>query len=164
MIINLNSKLRSLSFTYDLLYRWFDGLLDSKNRRSPAESSTLNLRREAVTTLKDRAKIAATHYGATEQISTMNGAKFVMILQPTLYYKKTWTEFVIRRMKRQYGSENLMEKYRQNENEFYDAFRKIDKPFQFIDLSDIFLKTMRSFILTSAIIMIWEPKNWQRKS
>jgi len=43
-------------------------------------------------------------------------------------------------MKRKHGSENLIEKYRQNEHEFYDAFRKIKKPFQFIDLSNIFLE------------------------
>ena len=140
MIINLNSKLRSLSNTYDLLYRWFDGLLESENSRFPDESSTPNLRREAPTTLKKRAQITAAHYGAIDQISKMNGAKFVMILQPTLYYKKIWAEFEVRRMKRQYNRKDLMEKYRQNENEFYDAFRKTDKPFQFIDLSNIFLE------------------------
>jgi len=140
MIINLNSKLRSLSYTYDLLYRWFNGSSRSKKSRSSAESSTLNLRREEFTTFKKRAKITATHYAATDQISKMNGANFVMILQPTLYYKNIWTEFEVRRMKRQHGSANLIEKYRQNEHEFYDAFRKIEKPFQFIDLSNIFLE------------------------
>jgi lysophospholipase L1-like esterase len=140
MIINLNSKLRSLSYTYDLLYRWFNGSSKSKKSRSSAESSTLSLRREAFTTFKKRAKITATHYAATDQISKMNGVNFVMILQPTLYYKNIWTEFEVRRMKRQHGSANLIEKYRQNEHEFYDAFRKIEKPFQFIDLSNIFLE------------------------
>jgi len=140
MIINLNSKLRSLSYTYDLLSRRFNGSSRSKKYRSSAESSTLNLRREAFTTSKNRAKITATHYAATDQISKMNGADFVMILQPTLYYKNIWTEFEVRRMKRKHGSENLIEKYRQNEHEFYDAFRKIKKPFQFIDLSNIFLE------------------------
>jgi len=128
MIINLISKLLSLSYTYDLL------------SRGSAESSTLNLRREALTTFKNRAKITATHYAATDQISKMNGANFVMILQPTLYYKNIWTEFEVRRLKRQHGSENSIEKYRQNEHEFYEAFRKIKKPFQFIDLSNIFLE------------------------
>lgn len=128
MIINLISKLLSLSYTYDLL------------SGGSAESSTLNLRREALTTFKNRAKITATHYAATDQISKMNGANFVMILQPTLYYKNIWTEFEVRRTKRQHGSENLIEKYRQNEHEFYEAFRKIKKPFQFIDLSNIFLE------------------------
>lgn len=140
MIINLHYKLRSLSYTYDFLYRLFNGSSRSKKSRSFAESSTHNLRREAFTTLKNRAKITATHYAATDQISKMNGANFVMILQPTLYYKNIWTEFEVRRMKRQHGSENLIEKYRQNEHEFYEAFRKIKKPFQFIDLSNIFLE------------------------
>lgn len=140
MIINLNSKLLSLSYTYDLLSRWFDGSSKSKKPRSSAESSTLNLRREALTTSINRAKITATHYAATDQISKMNGANFVMILQPTLYYKNIWTEFEVGRMERKHGSENLIDKYRQNEHEFYDAFRKINKPFQFIDLSNIFLE------------------------
>ncbi len=140
MLINLTSKLRSWSHTYDLLYRWFNGSSRSKKSRSSAESSTLNLRREAFTTFKNRTKITATHYAATDQISKMNGANFVMILQPTLYYKNIWTEFEVRRMKRQHGSANLIEKYRQNEYEFYDAFRKIEKSFQFIDLSNIFLE------------------------
>jgi len=138
MIVNLSSKFRSWSYTYDLLYHCLNGLFKSKKSRSSAEWSTLNLRREAFTTLKKRAKITATHYAATDQISKMNGANFVMILQPTLYYKNIWTEFELHRINRQHGSENLIEKYRQNEHEFYDAFRKIEKPFQFIDLSNIF--------------------------
>lgn len=139
-IINLNSKLRSLSFTFDLLSRWINGSSRSKKSRSSAESSTLNLRRDALTTSKNRAKITATHYAATDQISKMNGANFVMVLQPTLYYKNIWTESEVSRMKGKYDSENLIEKYRQNEHEFYDAFRKEIKPFQFIDLSNIFLE------------------------
>ena len=139
-IINLNSKLRSLSFTFDLLSRWFNGSSISKKSRSSAESPTLNLRREVFTTSKNRAKITATHYAATDQISKMNGANFVMILQPTLYYKNIWTEFEVRRMKGKYDSENLIEKYRRNEHEFYDSFREEIKPFQFIDLSNIFFE------------------------
>ena len=139
-IINLNSRLRSLSFTYDLLSRWFNGSSSSKKSRPSAGSSTLNLRREAFTTPQKRANITATHYAATDQISKMNEANFVMILQPTLYYKNIWTEFEVSRMNEKYDSEDIIEKNRQNEHEFYDAFRKNKKTFNFIDLSNIFLE------------------------
>ena len=139
-IINLNSRLRSLSFTYDLLSRWFNGSSSSKKSRPSAESSTLNLRREAFTTPQKRANITATHFAATDQISKMNEANFVMILQPTLYYKNIWTEFEVNRMNEKYDSQDIIEKNRQNEHEFYDAFRKNKKTFNFIDLSNIFLE------------------------
>ncbi len=89
MLINLSSKLRSWSHTYDLLYRLIDKFKKKEESSSPSGPSKPNLRREAFTTIKQRANIAATHYAATDQISKMNGAKFIMLLQPTPRYKMT---------------------------------------------------------------------------
>ena len=138
MLINLGSKLRSWSHTYDLLYRQLDKYKKKGESQSPAEPPEFNLRREAITSIKQRAKITAAHYAATEQISKMNGASFVMFLQPTPYYKNNWTEEEVVRIRRKYESEDMMEKYRRHEHEFYDAFRKTEKPFRFVDLSNIF--------------------------
>ena len=138
MLINLTSKLRSWSHTYDLLYRQFDKFKKKEESRSPAGPSKPNLRREAFTSIKQRAKIAATHYAATDQISTMNGARFIMFLQPTPHYKTNWTEEEMSRITRKYDSKDLMRTYGQKEHEFYDAFRETEKPFQFVDLSYIF--------------------------
>ena len=100
MLINLTSKLRSWSHTYDLLYRPFDKFKKKEESSSPAGPSKPNLRREAFITNKQRAKIAATHYAATDQISKMNGAKFIMLLQPTPRYKMNLTEEEVSRITR----------------------------------------------------------------
>ena len=144
MVINIQSKLRSWSHTYDLLYRWFG---PSKKSKSPSKPPKINLRRDVLADAKQRAKITATHYAEIDQISKMNGATFVMFLQPTLYDKNTWTEFEMRRMKRQYNSEDLMKTYRQKERQFYDAFREAEKPFQFIDLSHIFSESKKTLYI-----------------
>jgi len=138
MVIGLQGKLRSCSYTYDLLYRW---LGPSKKSKSTVIMPKLNLRRQALTDTKQRAKISITHYAAADQISKVNGAPFVMILQPTIFGKNTWTEVEKDRMirkskKRGFGN---WKKYRQNEEDFYDALREIEKPFHFIDLSNVFL-------------------------
>ena len=140
MVIGLQGKLRSWSYTYDLLYRWLGPFKKSK---STDKTPKLNLRREASTDTKQRAKISVTHYAVADQISKINGATFVMILQPTIFGKNTWTEVEKDRMKRK-GKEKGFgdwEKYRQNEETFYNALREIEKPFHFIDLSNIFFKS-----------------------
>jgi len=138
MLINLGNKLRSWSHTYDLLYRQFGKLKKKENSPSPAEPPEFNLRREAFTSITQRAKIAASHYAATDEMSRMNGARFIMFLQPTPRYKTNWTEEEMNRITRKYESEDLMRTYGQKEHEFYDAFRETEKPFQFVDLSNIF--------------------------
>jgi len=139
MLINIQSGLRSWSYTYDLLYRWIKKRLKKFSKpESPVAPPEPNLRREAYTNTEKRARITATHYGAIDQISKMNGATFVMILQPTLFNKKTWTEEEVLRIKRKKWGDEFIEKLQQHEHEFYDAFRKAEKPFQFIDLSHIF--------------------------
>jgi lysophospholipase L1-like esterase len=139
MVLNLVHKLRYWSYTYDFLYRQI------KHRSNPepfeftlAAPSKLNLRREVPTDTKQRTKITATHFAAADQISKMNGASFVMFLQPTLFNKYTWTEEEIRRLKMYKWSDEALKERQQYENEFYDAFRETKKPFQFIDLSNIF--------------------------
>jgi hypothetical protein len=139
MLINLQSGLRSWSYTYDLLYRWIKKRLKKNGKpESSVAQPEPNLRREASTSTEKRARITATHYGAIEQISEMNGATFVMILQPTLFNKKTWTEEELFSIKRKKWGDEFIEKLKQREHEFYDAFRRAEKPFQFIDLSHIF--------------------------
>jgi hypothetical protein len=147
MLINLTSKLRSWSFTYDLLYRLFDKLPKQEESSSHSGPSKPNLRREAPTTIKQRAKIAATHYAATDQISKMNGAKFIMLLQPTPRYKMNLTEEEMSRIRRRYKSKDLLQTYGQNEREFYHAFRETEKPFQFVDLSNIFSETKETLYI-----------------
>ena len=140
MIIGLQGKLRSLSYTYDLLYRWLGSAKDSKPTVIP---TGLNLRREAIADTKQRAKITVTHFAAADQISRINGATFVMILQPTIFGKNNWTEIEIDRMERKGRKTGFgeWEKYRHNEEAFYDALREIEKPFHFIDLSTVFYKS-----------------------
>jgi len=147
MLINLTSKLRSWSYTYDLLYRLFDKFKKKEDSSSPSEPSKPNLRREALTTINQRAKIAATHYAATDQICKMNGAKFIMLLQPTPRYKMSLTEEEVSRIRRKYKSKDLLRAYGQNEREFYDAFRETEKPFQFVDLSNIFSETKETLYI-----------------
>jgi len=147
MLINLTSKLRSWSYTYDLLYRQFDKFKKKEESSSPSVPPKLNFRREALTTIKQRAHIAATHYAATDQISRMNGAKFIMLLQPTPRYKMNWTEEEMSRITRKYESKDLMRIYGQKEHEFYDAFRETEKPFQFVDLSNIFSETKETLYI-----------------
>jgi hypothetical protein len=140
MVIGLQGKLRSRSYTYDLLYRW---LGPSKKSKSTQKKPKLNLRREANTDTKQRAKISVTHYAAADQISEINGAAFVMILQPTIFSKNTWTEVEKGRMKRKGQKKGFgdWKKYRRNEESFYNALREIEKPFHFIDLSNIFFES-----------------------
>ena len=140
MVINLTHKLRYWSYTYDFLYRQITGHSGpvQYSATTLATPNKRNLRREASTNTQQRARITATHFAAADQISKMNGATFVMLLQPTLFNKNTWTEEEIRRLKRHKWSDEFIQKRQQNENEFYDAFRKNEKPFQFIDLSNIF--------------------------
>ena len=135
MLINIEHRLRLWSYTFDLLYR----KITSRSGKAPlAAASKLNLRREASLTIKNRAKITSTHFSAADQISKMNGATFVMFLQPTLYTKNYWTDQEFRRMKSKNWSDEIIQKHRDNEREFYNAFRETEKPFQFIDLADIF--------------------------
>jgi hypothetical protein len=141
VVIGLQGKLRSWSYTYDLLFRWIGS--SKKSRSTVIKTPKLNLRRKASTDTKQRAKISVTHYAVADQISKINGATFVMILQPTIFGKNTWTEVEKDRMirkgkKRGFGN---WKKYRQNEEDFYDALREIEKPFHFIDLSNIFLES-----------------------
>ena len=147
MLINLGSKLRSWSYTYDLLYRQLDKFKKKGKSQSPGEPTAFNLRREAVTNIKQRAKITAAHYAASDKISKMNGASFVMFLQPTPYYKDHWTEEEIIGIRRKYESGDIMEKYRRHEHDFYNAFRKTEKPFQFVDLSNIFSESKQTLYI-----------------
>jgi lysophospholipase L1-like esterase len=135
MLINLVHKLRMWSYTFDFLYRQ----ITNRSGKAPlVTSSKLELRKERPATIKERAKITATHFAAADLFSRMNDARFVMFLQPTLYTKNFWTEEEILRMKRKDWSDEVIEERRNKEHEFYEAFRETEKPFHFIDLSDVF--------------------------
>ena len=148
LIIGLVNKLRYWSYTFDFLYRQIKGQSNpSIDLISFAGSPDLNLRREGSTNLQQRARITATHFAAQGQIGKINGAAFVMILQPTLYTKNIWSEEEKRRIKKQYKSEDAIDIYRQSEHEFYDAFRKTEKPFQFIDLTGAFAESTETLYI-----------------
>jgi lysophospholipase L1-like esterase len=140
MAINIASKLRSWSYTYDLLYRQ---IVPHKKVGSWAQSPELNLRKESATDLKKRARITATHFAAAAQNSKMNGADFVMILQPTPFFKSNLTAEENRNIAtvKKLKTDVEIRAYRQKENEFYSAFRQVEKPFDLIDLSNIFLES-----------------------
>jgi hypothetical protein len=53
-----------------------------------------------------------------------------------LVLKKEKDRMIRKSKKRGFGN---WKKYRQNEEDFYDALREIEKPFHFIDLSNVFL-------------------------
>jgi hypothetical protein len=135
ILINLVHKLRLWSYTFDLLYRQ----ITNRSGKAPlVASSNLELHKEQPATMKERAKITATHFAAADLFSRMNDAKFVMFLQPTLYTKNNWTEKEMQRMKRKDWSDAVIEELRNKEHEFYEAFRETEKPFHFVDLSDVF--------------------------
>ncbi len=144
IVIGIGNKLRSWSYTYDLLYRWLEPPKKSKKNKDLFQ---FNIRMNALTNKEQRAKISATHYAAADQISKLNDATFVMVLQPTAYTKNIYTEEEMRLLIRQRGSEKAINKARQGENEFYDAFRKIEKPFKFIDLSNIFSESKETLYI-----------------
>ena len=135
MLINLVHKLRLWSYTFDLLYRQ----ITNRSGKAPlVAASNLNLRDDRPATFEERAKISATHFAAADLFSRMNDAKFVMFLQPTLYTKNFWTEKEMQRMKRKDWSDAVIDELRNKEHEFYEAFQKTEKPFHFVDLSDVF--------------------------
>ena len=68
----------------------------------------------------------------------MNGAEFIFLLQPTPRYKMNLTEEEKSRIRRKFKTKDTQRIYGQNEREFYDALRETEKPFQFVDLSNIF--------------------------
>ncbi len=51
------------------------------------------------------------------------------------------------RIARKYKSKDLLRTYGQIEHEFYDAFREAEKPFQFVDLSNIFSETKETLYI-----------------
>jgi hypothetical protein len=145
IFINLMHKLRCWSYTFDFLYRQIKG--DSRLNRAGSvrgTSATLtaplvsNIRRDKPIDFKQQAKIAATQYAAAYQISKMNAADFIMILQPTLFNKKKWSAEEAHRLKKRKWDDDIIKTRRQKQDQYYEAFRKTDKPFQFIDLSEIF--------------------------
>jgi lysophospholipase L1-like esterase len=143
MVINLVHKLRSWSYTFDLLYRQLKG--DSRTSQGDlmtfAAPVELNLRRDASIDIKQQARITATQFAAAAQISKMNTADFIMILQPTLFTKKNWTAEETHRIEKRKWSDEALKTYEQSQDQFYEDFRKTQKPFQFIDLSGIFAQS-----------------------
>jgi hypothetical protein len=145
IFINLVHKLRSWSYTFDFLYRQLKqdsrpvgtGSVRGGSQHFGAPLK-LNIRRDASIDMKQQAKITATHFAAADQISKMNAADFIMILQPSLFTKNNWSAEEAHRIeKRKWGDEKL-KTYQLNKDRFYEIFRKTEKPFQFIDLSGIF--------------------------
>jgi lysophospholipase L1-like esterase len=143
ILINPVHKLRSRSYTFDLLYRQLKG--DSRATQGDLmalEAPTeLNLRRDGSIDIDQQARIVATHYAAVYQISKMNAADFIMILQPSLFNKKNWTAEEVHRIKKRKWDDEIIKTRRQGQDHYYEAYRKTEKPFQFIDLSGIFAES-----------------------
>jgi lysophospholipase L1-like esterase len=111
---------------------------------APAE---LSIRRDASIDLKQWAKITATHYAAVDQISKMNAADFIMILQPSLFNKNNWSEDEAHRIKKRKWDDEIIKKNRQLQDQYYETYRKTEKPFQFIDLSGIFAESKETLYI-----------------
>jgi lysophospholipase L1-like esterase len=143
ILINLVHKLRSISYTFDLLYRQ----IKSDSRATQGDTLVLagplelNIRRDAPIDLKQQAKITATHYAAVDQMSKMNAADFIMILQPSLFNKKKWSAEEANQIKKRKWDDETIKTRRQAQDKYYEAYRKSEKPFQFIDLSGIFAES-----------------------
>lgn len=139
-LINLIHKLRSWSYTFDFLYRQLknDSRAAQGDLLSLSAPVEVNIRRDASIDVQQQAKITATHYAAVNQISKMNEADFIMILQPSLFNKKNWSEEEAHRIKQRKWNDDIVKKNRHLQDQYYEAYRKTEKPFQFIDLSGIF--------------------------
>ena len=143
ILINLVHMLRSGSYTFDLLYRQ----LKSDSRATQGDSLVLagpleiNIRRDTSVDLKQQAKITATHYAAVDQIGKMNAADFIMILQPSLFNKNNWSAEEANRIKQRKWDDETIKTRQQVQDRYYEAYRKTEKPFQFIDLSGIFAES-----------------------
>ncbi|MGD8469262.1 MAG: SGNH/GDSL hydrolase family protein, partial [Desulfobacterales bacterium] len=133
IFINLVHKLRSWSYTFDLLYRQIKG--DSRHSRIGwvrGSSTTITaplvskIRRDKSIDFKQQAMIAATQYAAAYQISKMNAADFIMILQPSLFNKKKWSAEEAHRIKKRKWDDEIIKTLRQNQDQYYEAFRKTD--------------------------------------
>ncbi len=145
ILLNLIHKLRSWSYSFDFLYRQLKS--DSRPAESLGAPIEFNIRRDASVDMNQQIKITATHYAAADQISKMNAADFIMILQPSLFTKKNWsTEEAYRIKKRKWNDEKL-KTYQLNNDRFYETFRKTEKPFQFIDLSGIFAESKETLYI-----------------
>jgi len=151
ILINLIHKLRSILYTFDLIYRQLKS--DSRARQGDtlilAGPLELNIRRDVLIDPKQKAKITATHYAAVDQISKMNTASFIMILQPSLFNKNQWSAEEAQRIKKRKWSDEILKTNRQNQNRYYEAFRKTEKPFQFLDLSGIFAESNDTLYIDS---------------
>lgn len=143
ILINLVHMLRSGSYTFDLLYRQ----LKSDSRATQGDALVLagpleiNIRRDTSVDLKQQAKITATHYAAVDQIGKMNAADFIMILQPSLFNKNNWSAEEANRIKQRKWDDETIKTRQQVQDRYYEAYRKTEKPFQFIDLSGIFAES-----------------------
>jgi hypothetical protein len=139
ILMNLIHKLRSWSYTFDFLYRQLKS--DSRPAESLGAPIEFNIRRDASIDMNQQVKITATHHAAADQISKMNAADFIMILQPSLFTKNKWTTEETRRIKKRKWNDETIKTYQLNKDRFYETFRKIEKPFKFVDLSGIFAES-----------------------
>jgi hypothetical protein len=164
ILINLTHKLRSWSYTFDFLYRQLksDSRMaqgDLMNLAAPAE---LNIRRDASIDLKQWAKITATHYAAVDQISKMNAADFIMILQPSLFNKKNWSEEEAYRIKKRKWNDEIVKKIDSFKTSTMRLTGKLKNHFNSLIFPVYLQNQKRCFMLTTSIIMTLLPKNSQR--
>jgi lysophospholipase L1-like esterase len=145
ILINLVHKLRSWSYTFDFLYRQLKD--DSRPAEAFGAPIEFNIRRDVSIDIKQQVKITTTHHAAADQISKMNAADFIMILQPSLFTKNNWSTEEAYRIKKRKWSDETIKTYQLNKDRFYETFRKTEKPFQFIDLSAIFAESKETLYI-----------------
>jgi hypothetical protein len=119
ILMNLIHKLRSWSYTFDFLYRQLKS--DSRPAESLGAPIEFNIRRDASIDMNQQVKITATHHAAADQISKMNAADFIMILQPSLFTKNKWTTEETRRIKKRKWNDETIKTYQLNKDRFYET-------------------------------------------
>lgn len=147
MVINLVHKLRSWSYGFDLLYRQLKKDARPAQGDLLATGMDLDLRRETLIDIPQQARITAFQFAAADQISRMNKAGYIMILQPTLFTKKNWSAEETYLIKERKWSDQDLKTSQMSQHQFYDALRKTEKPFEFIDLSGIFSESRETLYI-----------------
>lgn len=141
------SFMRAHSSTFDLMYsvwpkvmrRLNDTLMD-ENDPTTTKAMVNSKDNKVFDNIDKRTQLTALHYSMMNTLAKSNGAKYIMMLQPTAFTKKTLTlqeekcsETRVWRDVR--VSNRLLKDY---EHAFFARFKKVPKSYAFTDLTNIF--------------------------